>query len=153
MADIVTFPCEYLAYSTGYEDRLLDGRYVEEFSSFCIEHGVTLITIYDPWRLRRYQTNDTTAVFTKVIATTLIEEFVTHLDRTANELIARLERNQLQRPCVILRVGTFDKATEIFLKIRSIDYCTTYGIDSIKLLKNEQNIIDLAYVEINAESG
>lgn len=50
MADIITFPCEYLVFSAGYEDRL--ATKLPEVTDFCIENGTISLFIKNNQSIR-----------------------------------------------------------------------------------------------------
>lgn len=68
------------------------------------------------------------------------------------QLITRLTRNNFDGG-IVFRVGTFAKASEVFLNMKSLNYCNMSDITDIKLMSNNVGAIDFTLVTVDAEAG
>ncbi len=149
MADIVTFPCEYLVVHTGYTGRLLDEEKLEALQSFCKDQNVVPLFIYDTvWGSGQIEG-------LTIGDDTIINEFATEVDRAlCQELYQRLERNNLYvSGIIVFKVETFENATKVFSNIGGLDYCYMGGLIDMKFLRGPQGNIDMAFVSFDCESG
>jgi hypothetical protein len=148
MTDIVSFQCEYLMFSSGYEISLLDK--IDNLNAFCREKGVIPLAIVN-------------SIFSGAQPIIIpVRNGVINLDvqptiyetERVNNVVSRLNRNNLGKSDGILfQVGYFKNATDVFLDMKSLDYCNMYDIVNMKFLRNEQGNIDLVYVHVDAEAG
>ena len=148
MTDIVTFPCNYLVLQTGYTHRLLD--MIPALTEFCAKFGVVPLCIQDSIDndpdIIPFVINDG-----KIILDTEPPE---ELIATCNDIITRLQSNNCRKNgIVIFRVGNFANAADVFTHIQDLNYCVLFGVASMKFLQNNEGAIDIAYVQIHAESG
>jgi hypothetical protein len=146
MADVITFPCEYLVIDSGYTDSLAEDDKADDLSNFCSKHGVIPLFVKDGGVNFTfvYQNDriDYTAQATKEST-----------DLTSS-IIERLQRNKtIQRGMIVFRVGTFENASKVFTTISDLDYCNFGSMTEISFLKNNQDKIDLDYVAFDCESG
>ena len=147
MADIVTFPCEYMVLSSGYEDRLIDQDHIGALEQITIPREMTPLGIIST------EVGNFRPLLIRNGAIDLYARATTEEAVTVYVLLQRLGRNKLLRTGIILRIGTFKNVMDIIPKFKDINYCTMYGTPDIKFLKNEKNIIDLAFVTMDAELG
>lgn len=150
MTEVVTFPCEYLTFSTGYENELLKEEFMTRFSNFCAQRAVIPIAIYDIV----YTLPERPVITILPIRNgriTITADITEYEDQLANELGERLFRNNLARAGgVILRVGNFENASKVFLDMDVLEYCVIDSLGAIKFLHNAQGAIDLVCIEANA---
>jgi hypothetical protein len=149
MTDIVTFPCEYLVIDTGYTGRLLSPDKIIDFNTFCSEKGVIPLFVYDT-------VHGTGELQIITVRNGTINENAVPTDQErqlCQDLLNRLNRNNLGDGIIVFRVGSFSNATETFLNIGDLDYCYMGSMDGMKFLRNQQGIIDMAYVSFDCESG
>lgn len=151
MADIVTFPCNYLVINSGYTGRLFTEEKIDALEDFSAEYGVIPLYAKDSnW------------------GTGEIQPFIVHRGVIVQNhpaapealllfenLQRRLENNGLSSNGVIVfRVGNFDNATKVFTNFTKLEFCALFNVDNIKLLKNETtNDIEIIYVSFDSESG
>lgn len=148
MADITTFPCKYLVFSTGYEERILDA--LEHGQEIGIPAGITALGYMNEFShqvIPFITVDETLKINTE--QTEKSEEEVYLLI----ELLHRIRDNNLAKTGVALQIGTFDKVMDTISAFKDMDYCAMYGLPTIKFLKNEEGVIDLAFVTMDAESG
>ena len=142
MADIVTFPCEYLSISSGYEDRLLNK--LDEVGGFCSEHGVIPLFISDYINM-----NPVVIVNGTIDPNGTPDQSQLDICETINK---KLTDNQLNGPQIVFRVGNFSNAISVFTDIKSLNYCAMYELQNIIFVRNGDTI-NIAVVSIDAESG
>jgi hypothetical protein len=147
MTDAVTFPCEYLFFTSGYEDRLLEEDKVEELSQFCAARGIIPIALsLTRGRMRVIP-----------VRNGRIDMTVNPTDEETTSafiVVTRIEGNGLAlMGGIIFRVGNFENASKTFLSMSELNYCYIFGIDSIKFLANTERAIEIVVVKADAESG
>ncbi|CAH6419104.1 Hypothetical protein HVR_LOCUS298 [uncultured virus] len=149
MAQVTTFPCEYLVVNSGYTSRLLEDERRRNLSDFCARRGVIPLYIYDNiWG--NGQINPITVRDGAIVrGVPTPPDVYTQYEAIQNRL---LTNNLEVSGIIVFRVGNFQNATKVFTGIDGLDYCNMYGINDIKFLQNDGRI-DLAYVSIEAESG
>lgn len=166
MANVATFMCKYLVVNTGYTERLLNR--IDDLNQFCTKHGIECLGIYD----HTYGKGIT--CFPYVNGQIDLSESVTSDEMcSCIYVVNTLAVNNLQvNGSVIFRVDTFDKATDVFLNISELGYCSMGNIMQVKLIctgisESDQigtlntdpkimtsfETVRIAYVEIDAESG
>ena len=147
MTDIVTFPCEYLMFSTGYEHRLMMPIITSRFEALCAEIEVIPLAIYQPTI-----DNPIPTVITVRNGHIVIDEEPTEEETTiASNISGRLWDNNLHHIGVILRVANFENATKIVTRMHTLKYCRIEDLRDIKFLRNEYGVIDIAYFDYNAD--
>lgn len=151
MTNIVTFPCEYLAFSSGYDYRLLEPHNIKAFEDFCAEKGVIPTGIFQA----NYGTDPYISSIPVRDGRIVLDTIPTQEEQTkASELTRQLIQSKLaNRGCIIFRVGSFDNATKVFLSMKELEYCGMYDLMDIKFSSNEQGMIDVVFVSVDAESG
>ena len=150
MVDIVTFPCEYMVFTSGHEERLFN--FQREFEQVTIPQGIVPLGLIN-WS--PYGAKFSSATLLSVRNGTIDWYGVsTEEERiTWCLIVTRLKTNKLHRDCIILRTGTFSNVMNIIRSFKDINYYPMYGLPEITFLRNEENVIDLAFVTMNAESG
>jgi hypothetical protein len=150
--DIVTFPCEYLVFSSGYDERLIDPDKVNDLTEFCAEHGVIPLFIYDFNYKTRAVNIRTFPINNGVIDLRIIPN---QMEMAVNRSIAEtLSRNNIADDgAIVFQVGNFENASNVFLNMGNLDYCNISHIMNIKFLRNQQGRINIVYVDVDAESG
>ena len=146
MADIVTFPCEYLVVESGYTARLLERT--KELEEFCSKNGVIPLFIKDPaWE------NGRTTPF--VINDGIIHpqaEPTSDAVATCDAIVEKLTANGLRTgDIIVFRVGNFSNATNVLITIQGLNYCSMYNIDDVKFLRNDEGAINITYVSVDSD--
>ena len=155
MADKVTFPCEYLIFRSGYDERLIEPEYIQSLNEFCTKHGVIPIGVVNPYYGRDPSVQTPLQIIP--VRDGMIDLNAPITDEEQMLLTSLFERfrqiDVFRRNCIIFRVGNFQNATKVFLSMKDLDYCAMYDIVSIEFLANDRGTIDTVFVSVDAESG
>lgn len=139
--DVVTFPCKYLVFHSGYEYNLTTQEFIEEFKNFC----------YDLHVVPLYYYNKINSESIKQIQHAIIQ-INKELTFEDTSVLDRLVINKIPKS-MIIKTDTFNRASNTFLKMDSLNYCAMGKIKEIKFISNREGLIDIVYVDVDAEAG
>lgn len=151
MANIVTFPCEYLVFSSGYDERLIEPEHIPAFQQFCSSIGVIPVGVYQDHYNGHPNINIIPVRNGQIALNEIPTEEEQRIATNLNQIIT--QSNLARRGCIIFRVGSFENATKVFLSMKNLDYCGMYDLMDIKFLSNDKGMIDIVFVSVDAESG
>jgi hypothetical protein len=144
MTDIVTFPCEYLVICSGYEYRLLNKT--DDLFEFCADQDVVPLFV----------TNEQNKVYPFLITDGRINPSGITSEELNNLCVSihtRLLKNDFAGSYIVFRVSNFSNAISTASSIKELNYCAMYDIFNIVFLCKENKITDIAFFNIDAESG
>lgn len=139
-----TFPCQYLAFSSRYEDRMID-EYKSELERFCDKHSVTPLFIYHDDQVTATPFRDSKVYLDDELSSECAEQIADLSDRLSQDSVYS---------AIVFKVDDFQKAMEVAYAIEhDINYCCIYGHEGMHLLKNAKGVIDTVVFEVASESG
>jgi hypothetical protein len=149
MSDTVTFPCEYLVFSSGYESLLIENnKRMETLNDFCKNAEVIPLFIYES--SRRHIVITPTPIHNGTIK---LYGPVTDDETMRNTDISNMiRRTRLECwSAIIFQVGNIEKAEKVFQNMNKLNYCEIYEIN--KPIFHNSNNISIVYVKAEAEAG
>lgn len=152
MSDIIDPSCEYLFFSSGYEEILLNPYFHKKLAGISLQKGIIPLGVITLSFLGNF------SVKALPIRNEVIDIYASPIDEEKiilDDLYSRLKNNKLLRIGIIFKIRGFQDAMTIATGLKSIGCYSRCNISDIQFLHNEKEPVDkffLVYVTANAES-
>ncbi len=156
----VDIGCKYLIFTTsGYDSRLNDIEFSDTFETFCNEWEVVPLAIYaqDKFNIFPFVTVDQPEYIKFVYSGGKLTSFLVNdsysRERDIPDYIKRFIKMSNMYSCIIFEVKDFKEALNIASAMKEVEYCRMFDISNIKFYLNEDNVLELCRIDMDAESG